>query len=84
MKRAQRNREAFWSAKVSAAVTPADRAAVEWDRTRAAVDDLPRDRQGQAWAAVCAGLEKLRRSVTDGEFTSAVHIGSAHRGGPYA
>lgn len=84
MKRAQRNRDAFWADKEHHAKTPQDRAAVAWDRLRAAVDDLPRDEHEGAWVTVVAELKRLRQSVTSGDGSHQFTSDSANRSKPYA
>jgi hypothetical protein len=67
--RAERE-EARWQAKYAKAVTPAQRAAVDFDRVRAAIRDVERvdpERAVLLWAELSTLLQKLRAvSCRDG------------------
>lgn len=55
--------KARWDAKYARAVTPAQRAAVDFDRVRAAIKDLERNDPARAdayWAELSALLTRLR------------------------
>ncbi len=56
--RAMRTR-VFWAAKLAAANTPAEQAAVAWDRVRSLVADLPAAERDRAWTQIRHHLEQL-------------------------
>ena len=75
--KASANRSAaFWAARMSAARSPEDRAAVEWDRLRSEVRKLPRACQDAAWSAVADTAAAARGRVTGSE----LHTGCKHPG----
>lgn len=53
-----------WAGKLGAATTPAQVAAVEWDRARAVVKDLPEQAQAQAWRELSAAVQTVRQKLT--------------------
>lgn len=52
-----------WAGRLAAAQTPAQRTAVEWDRVRAAIRDLPEQDQAEAWRRVAADVQMIRQKI---------------------
>lgn len=52
-------RASYWAARMEAAETPAQRAAVAWDHLRARIAALPADRRPPAWEAVIGALSRI-------------------------
>jgi hypothetical protein len=52
-----------WATKLADALTPAQHAAVEWDRARAAVKDLPEQDQAKAWRDLLDALQVARQKI---------------------
>lgn len=52
-----------WAGRLAAAQTPAQHAAVEWDRIRAAVRDLPEQDQYKAWRELIGALQVARQKI---------------------
>lgn len=52
-----------WAGKLAAAQTPAQHAAVEWDRIRAVVRDLPEQDQPKAWRDLLGVLQVARQKL---------------------
>ncbi|WP_154697037.1 hypothetical protein [Lentzea guizhouensis] len=55
-----------WAGRYASATTPAAQAAVEWDRARAAVRDLPEQQQKQAWRELAAKLRDIALGIEAG------------------
>lgn len=80
-RKADRNRDEFWAGRDQAARTAADKAVVEWDRLRAAVEGLPRGDRDAAWDTVRAKVGRLRSDLTESAFATDVRITDANRSG---
>jgi hypothetical protein len=52
-----------WATRLAGAQTPAQVAAVEWDRVRAMVRDLPEQDQPKAWQDLKAVLQTARQKI---------------------
>lgn len=53
----------LWAAKYAAAATPADVAALEFDRTRAAIGDLPPRQAEKAWKRLAEVMARHRDTI---------------------
>lgn len=52
-----------WAGKLAGAQTPAQHAAVEWDRIRAVVRGLPEQDQPKAWRELLGALQGARQKL---------------------
>lgn len=57
----------LWAAKYAAARTPAAVAAVEYDRARAVLKDLPEADQRRGWRELATAIETVRRAFERGD-----------------
>jgi hypothetical protein len=60
-------RHRFWAARINAAVTPREKAAVEWNWLRAEVHKVPPERRAEAWATLRRHLRNALDEIREDE-----------------